>query len=111
MKKLLDWITNHPIYLFIMQDNRPLPTIQTWRGETVTLSREIYVYTPNKDLHVDEADIHLSFSGTHVRLISGLYGHEEPGYHPTEGWTTVCPAYATGAVFLGVLESEITLVK
>ncbi len=110
MKKLIDWITNHPIYLFIMQDNRPLPTIKNWRGEKRSLSREIYVYTPDKDSD-PKYEVHTEYVGKKVRLISGIDQSEVPGYHPTEGWVAVCPVDIDVAVTLGVKATEITLVE
>ena len=41
------------------------------------------------------------------RLISGIKGHEELGWHFAEGWVTVCPVDVEYAIFWGTLKSTL----
>jgi len=116
MKKFLKQMLNNPLFRFIRDidrelDKSPLDTILNWRGETRYLSREVYVYKPDLSKRSPSSIEHEEYIGRTVRKISGINESQEPGYHTTEGWTTVCPTYAKTALFLGVLDSDLVLVE
>jgi len=46
-------------------------------------------------------------NGTRVRLISGVNGGKEPGYHHTQGYVTVCKADTEDAHWYGVKEEYV----
>lgn len=73
-----------------------------FRNRKVFLSNEVY--------EVLEDTIHVK-KGDKVRLISGIDGNPKPGYHPSPGWKTVCRENATEPQYLGILASELKLMK
>lgn len=42
-----------------------------------------------------------------VRLISGLQDNDELGWHPSKGWTSVCPIDANYAMYRGIENSNL----
>lgn len=69
-------------------------------SDEVDLSDELYVCDEKfHDLHIKETRI--------CRLISGIKGNDELGYHFTDGWITVCPINAKYAIFRGVHKSQL----
>lgn len=65
----------------------------------------------SEDLYMCDEEIPgLGCSSKIARLISGVRGSTELGWHHDSDWVTVCPVNSEYAVFRGIRKSEITKV-
>ena len=70
--------------------------------DIVELSEELYI--------CDEEIPGIGYSSKIARLISGVRGSTEIGWHHDPDWVTVCPINSEYAIFRGIRKSDITKV-
>ena len=65
----------------------------------------------SEDLYMCDEEIPgIGYSSKIARLISGVRGSTELGWHHDPDWVTVCPIDSKYAVFRGIRKSDITKV-
>lgn len=80
--------------------------ILDYHGELRFMSDEVYVITKGKRYVGENYK-----QGCKVRLISGINGSDQPGYHFSPDYVTVCSVNATVAEFVGLRLDTLKLDK
>ena len=82
-----------------------IPNYPLYLGDTngrYELGRVVYQYEPSYNEYT-----HNEVVGKLVCLIAGVDGSIEVGYHPCDGWVTVCSIDSKAPDWLGVKESDL----